>query len=177
MAGKKIAILGGSFNPVHYGHINLAKNVVAEGVADEVWLSLSPKNPFKDKSMLMPAPQRLKLMNDAVQGIPGVKVTDIELSLPEPSYTIDAFDKLTQLYPDNNFVLLIGSDNLEGFIKWKDWEKILERHGLIVYPRDTTSLEIPESLKKFSNRIILLTDMPQYAISSTEIRSANKCSI
>lgn len=171
MAGKKIAVFGGSFNPVHYGHVNLARNVVASGIADEVWFSLSPCNPFKDRNDLKPIEERLKLLKEAVKDVQGVEATDIELSLPEPSYTIDALDKLSSLYPGNRFVLLAGSDNLEGFTRWKDWEKILSRYGLVVYPRPSASMELPEALQSYSDKIELLTGMPLYPISSTEIRN------
>ena len=174
MAREKIALLGGSFNPVHHGHVSLADNVARTGLVDEVWLSLSPRNPFKDSSILMPAAERMQLLEKAIEGYERLKATDIELSLPEPSYTIDALDALADAYPDREFTLLIGADNLSGLTRWKNWRQLLERYGAIVYPRGTISIELPPELAGYSSRITILDRMPLYNISSTQIRNQNK---
>ena len=174
---KRIAFFGGSFNPVHYGHVELARNVVEKGYADEVWFSPSPRNPFKEEKNLMPLLKRVALLHNAIDDIHGLKITDVEQSLPVPSYTVAALDALTGRWPECEFVLLIGSDNLERFTAWKSWSELLERYGLLVYPRRSGELvstnvavELPEELKQWSHKIIVMDDMPLYDISSTQIR-------
>lgn len=171
---KKIAVLGGSFNPVHYGHISLARNVADSGLVDEVWLSLSPRNPFKTKDMLMDAQQRLKLLHETLADEPKLRCTDVELSLPEPSYTIDTLDKLSTMYPYVRFTWLIGSDNLPSLTDWKDWQRLLLDYGVIVYPRDEAVPVLPERLTPFSSSITVLANMPLYRVSSTQIRNLQK---
>lgn len=174
MADKKIAVLGGSFNPVHYGHIAVADNVASSGLVDEVWLSLSPLNPFK-AGVLMPGPEeRLEKLEKAIEGHPGLKVTDVELKLPVPSYAIDALRKLESENIHCSFVWLIGSDNLDAFVHWRQWQQILKDYGLLVYPRGTQPVILPEPLKQFSQYITLMADMPLYHISSTMIRNGLK---
>lgn len=168
---KKIAVLGGSFNPVHFGHVSLARNVAGSGLVDEVWLSLSPRNPFKSRDQLSDTTQRLRLLAEALKDEPNLRYTDIELSLPEPSYTIDALDKLSELHPDCRFVWLIGSDNLPGLTKWKDWQRLLTSYGVIVYPRGEGHPVLPYELEQYARHITLLDDMPLYDISSTELRA------
>ena len=172
MAHKKIAVLGGTFNPVHYGHINLARNVAATPQVDEVWLSLSPLNPFKAGHDIPSARQRLEALEEALKDETNVRATDIELSLPLPSYMIDALDTLTVRHPDLDFTLLIGSDNLEGFTRWRRWQEILERYGLLVYPRHDPNTTLPAALQPYASRITLLADMPLYPVSSTQLRQS-----
>lgn len=176
MTGNKIltGILGGSFNPVHYGHLSLARNIVERGIVDEMWLSLSPRNPFKDENMLMPDSERLEKLREAVKDIKGVEACDIELGLPRPSYTIDALECLRDSNTDRIFTLVIGDDNLERFTSWKNWESILENFGLIVYPRHSVHPTLPEQLSGWKDKITLLSDMPLYDISSTQIRESLK---
>lgn len=168
---KLTGVLGGSFNPVHYGHVSLARNIVVAGVVDEVWLSLSPRNPLKDASTLMPDDVRLGRLREALKEVDRVEACDIELSMPVPSYTIEALRKLSQTYGDRKFILIVGADNLEKFTLWKDWESILEEFGIIVYPRGSEVTRLPERLIPWKNHIKLLNDMPLYDISSTQIRS------
>lgn len=174
MAGRKIAILGGSFNPVHYGHIEVARGVVNSGLASEVWLSLSPRNPFKEQAGLMDVERRLELLKSAVETVDNVEWTDVELSLPVPSYMIDALNELKLRNPGNDFKLVVGSDNLRAFTQWKNWREILSRYGLIVYPRDVAEVEIPAELRPYKDNITILSGAPLLPISSTEIRRTMK---
>lgn len=132
---ETIGILGGSFNPVHIGHLILAQYVREWGYADKVWLMLSPQNPLKGSSNLMSDMKRLAMLNKSTRNAEGIETCDIELSMPRPSYTINTLDTLAHRYPAKQFKLIIGSDNWAIFNKWKDWERILSDYGVLVYPR------------------------------------------
>lgn len=131
-----IGILGGSFNPVHIGHLMLASYMQQFGGLDEVWLTLSPLNPLKaDSTELIPDLMRLKMLEIAIGSTKGLQVCDYELSMPRPSYTINTLRYLAKRYPRHTFKLIIGSDNWKIFDQWKDHEAILSDFGVIVYPR------------------------------------------
>lgn len=131
-----IGILGGSFNPVHIGHMILASYLQQLGGLDEVWLTLSPLNPLKVGSNdLIPDITRLKMLEIAIGDTPGLNVCDYELAMPKPSYTINTLRYLAKRYPKHTFKLIIGSDNWKIFDQWKDHESILSEFGVIVYPR------------------------------------------
>lgn len=131
-----IGILGGSFNPVHVGHMMLASYMCQFGGFDEVWLMLSPLNPLKvNSSELIPDVTRLKMLEIAIGNTPGIQVCDIELSMPRPSYTVNTLRYLAKRYPRHTFRLIIGSDNWKIFSQWKDSEMILSEFGVVIYPR------------------------------------------
>lgn len=133
---QTIGILGGSFNPVHIGHLMIASYLVQWGYVDKVWLTLSPRSPMKSESTeLIPDVKRLAMLNAAIKGAPDIDVCDIELSLPTPSYTINTLDTLAATYPDKRFKLVIGSDNWAIFDRWRSAPNILDKYGVIVYPR------------------------------------------
>ncbi|MDE5665168.1 MAG: nicotinate-nucleotide adenylyltransferase [Duncaniella sp.] len=131
-----IGILGGSFNPVHIGHLMLASYMQQFGGFDEVWLTLSPLNPIKAGSdELIPDLMRLKMLEIAIGTSKGLNVCDYELTMPKPSYTINTLRYLEKRYPRHTFKLIIGSDNWKIFDQWKDHESILSDFGVVVYPR------------------------------------------
>lgn len=131
-----IGILGGSFNPVHIGHMMLASYLKQFAGLDEVWLTLSPLNPLKAGSdELIPDMMRLKMLEIAVGKSEGLNMCDYELAMPRPSYTINTLRYLAKRYPRHSFKLIIGSDNWKIFDQWKDYESILSDFGVIVYPR------------------------------------------
>lgn len=132
---ETIGILGGSFNPVHIGHMMLASYLVQWNYVDKVWLTLTPRNPLKDPGELLPDTRRLSMLSIAAKGIPGVEICDIELSMPRPSYTINTLDLLRERYPDSRFKLIIGSDNWAIFDKWRQAQRILDEYGVMVYLR------------------------------------------
>ncbi|MBJ2183440.1 MAG: nicotinate-nucleotide adenylyltransferase [Muribaculaceae bacterium] len=132
---ETIGLLGGSFNPVHMGHMMLAAYMTQWGVVDKVWLTLSPRNPLKDPAGLLPDTRRLAMLEIATRGADRIDTCDIELSMPRPSYTIDTLDLLAKRYPAKRFKLIIGSDNWQIFDKWRDAQRILDDYGVIVYPR------------------------------------------
>lgn len=161
-----IGILGGSFNPVHMGHLMLASYLTQWGYVDKVWLTLSPLNPLKDSKSLMPDIKRLAMLNIATKNAPLIETCDIELSMPRPSYTIDTLTTLARRYPTKNFKLIIGSDNWRIFDKWRDSRRILEEFGVIVYLRPGYPVE---------NRCVEgleVVDAPGINLSSTFVRDA-----
>ena len=152
----RIGIFGGSFNPIHNGHIALAKAILAQCNIDEVWLMVSPQNPLKRHSAdLLDDRLRFEMAQKALEGVEGVKASDYEFHLPKPSYTWNTLQHLSSDYPNDTFVLLIGGDNWAHFQRWRNWQEILDHHEVIVYPRE----DYPGTI-----------EMPLLPISSTEIR-------
>ena len=161
----RIGILGGSFNPIHNGHLELAKAVLERGYADEVWLMLSPQNPLKEKSGLLDERLRLEMTKIALESEQNIHASDFEFSLPRPSYTWRTLDCLKDKYPSYSFSLIIGADNLANFNKWVRPDYILSNYDIIVYPREGYSMEKPLRCKN-----LIRLDFPKVPWSSTEIR-------
>ena len=170
----KIGIYGGSFNPVHFGHVGLAKWVIENTDLDELWLLVSPNNPLKPASILAPEEERLKAVQEAVQDIPHVKASDFEFSLPRPSYTANTLRELQRAYPEHDFTLVIGEDNLAIFDQWREYEYILENYRIFVYPRKGTIANNQSPITNAKN-VIFLASAPLFNISSTEIRQRDNC--
>ena len=163
---KVIGIFGGSFNPVHNGHIMLAQYLAQHSHLDEVWLTLSPQNPLKISNSLLDDNHRLAMLNLAIESYPLLKVCDIELEMPRPSYTINTLDELSRRYPNYRFNVVIGGDNWNIIDRWKDYQRIINEYGVVVYPRPGYEL----SSTNYSN--VVVVDAPLADISSTEIREA-----
>lgn len=164
-----IGIFGGSFNPIHNGHIALAKALLEKIDLDEVWFMVSPQNPFKVNQQLLDDHLRLDLVNKAIADNPHFKASDYEFQLPKPSYTWNTLQQLSQDFPNHRFTLLVGGDNWEAFDRWFHAEDILAHYKIVVYPRrgqdiDTTSLPTNVSLLQ----------TPLIDISSTDIRNRVK---
>ena len=132
----KTGIFGGSFNPIHCGHIALAKEILRQTELDEVWLMVSPQNPLKEENELLDDSLRYQLAQKALEGVEGIEASDYEFHLPKPSYTWTTLQRLQQDYPDRVFSLLIGGDNWERFERWYHWKDILRNFDVVVYPRD-----------------------------------------
>ena len=162
----RVALCGGSFNPIHRGHIALAEAAVEQGLADEVWLMVSPHNPLKAAEGLIDEQLRIQWARAAVADCPHIEACDFEFHLPRPSYTWHTLSALRQQYPDKQFLLLIGADNWLSFPRWAHAEEILAHYELIVYPREGYSL--PEHLPSG----IKVLHAPLLPISSTDIREA-----
>ena len=165
----RVGIFGGSFNPIHKGHIAIAKGVMASGLVDEVWLMVSPRNPLKQAADLMSDSRRLALVRKAVKDIDGVKACDFEMHLPKPSYTYLTLRCLHEKYPDKQFSLLIGADNWLIFDHWVNAEEILRTTHIIIYPREGSDIDA----STLPGNVTLL-DMPLHNISSTQIRNMIK---
>lgn len=161
----RTGLFGGSFNPVHFGHINLAKFILEKGLVDEIWFVVSPRNPLKPDADPEDADRRLEAVKEALSDLPGTFASDIEFTMPDPSYTVDTVKKAVSEYPDREFVLIIGGDNLDVFTKWKDYEFFLNNLDIIVYPRNGATNKIPDGWKRVS-----MLDAPLMDISSTIIR-------
>ena len=163
---KTIGILGGSFNPVHAGHMMLASYLSQWGYVDEVWLTPPPRTPLKEPGDLLPDMKRLAMLNIAVKGASAIDICDIELSLPKPSYTINTLDVLRERYPEYRFKLIIGSDNWRIFDQWRASRRILDEFGVIVYLRPG----YPVDRRHVDG--LEVVDAPMMNVSSTFIRDA-----
>lgn len=136
---RRIGIFGGSFNPIHNGHIALAGYLRQTAGLDEVWLMVSPLNPLKRQSDLLDDEQRMRLAQTALEDVEGIEASDYEMHLPRPSYTWHTLQALSKDYPDSEFVLLIGGDNWAHFERWYHWKDILRHYRIVVYPRENTT--------------------------------------
>jgi len=167
-------LLFGSFNPVHTGHLAIASYMVEFTALDKVWFVVSPHNPLKNKESLLDDHLRLKMVELAIANDDRFEVSDIEFSLLQPSFTIDTLQHLQKKYPKNNFSIIMGSDGLVTFDKWKKYREIIARYERYIYPRSNT----PENyLLRPENAIVV--DAPLLDISSSMIRewvSAKKMS-
>ncbi len=157
----------GSFNPVHTGHLIIANHFVQYTDIESIWFVLSPQNPFKTGEEMLGNEERLELLHLAVDDNEAFRVCDIELTMETPSYSIHTIKKLQHEHPGHSFVLLIGSDNLDEFDRWKDYREILERVKVYVYPRGAGS-----NSTFLSHPSVKFIDAPRIDISSTTIRKA-----
>ena len=164
----KVGIYGGSFNPIHNGHIKLAEIFLQKACLDEVWFMVSPQNPFKINDKLLDDTLRLQLVRKALNGKKGMVACDYEFRLPKPSYTWDTLQRLSADFPTYEFVLLIGGDNWQAFDKWYHAKDILENYRIAVYPRKSS--ETAENCNLFSTENVTLLNIPLVNISSTDIR-------
>ncbi|MEM6830581.1 MAG: nicotinate (nicotinamide) nucleotide adenylyltransferase [Bacteroidota bacterium] len=161
----KIGLFFGSFNPIHTGHMIVANLVKETTDVAEVWFVVSPQNPFKKNNNLLHEFDRLDLVQAAISNDYSFRVSDIEFNMPRPSYTIDTLTYLKEKYPEKEFQLIIGEDNLSSFRKWKNYNEILIQFGLIVYPRPNAS---SSDLIEHTN--VRFIEAPKIDISATLIR-------
>ena len=166
----KVGIYGGSFNPVHFGHVGLAQWVTEHTDLDELWLLVSPNNPLKPAGSLAPEQERLAAVREAVKDIPHVKASDFEFSLPRPSYTANTLRELQKRYPEHAFTLVIGEDNWAIFNQWCEYAFILSHFRIFVYPRHG-QLSYDQSPLENAPNVHFLASAPYFDISSTQIRA------
>jgi len=165
----KIGLFFGSFNPVHIGHMIIANHMVEYTDLSQVWMVVSPHNPLKEKTSLARDSDRLHLVRLAIGDNPKIRVSNVEFSLPVPSYTIDTLTYLREKYPKKQFSLIMGGDNLESIEKWKNYELLLSDYDIYIYQRPGF-----ENKKYADNPRITIVDAPMLDISATFIRNAIK---
>lgn len=174
MSNRNIGLFFGTFNPIHVGHLILANYMAQQQNLDQVWMVVTPRNPFKAKETLLDDVHRLALVREAVDQNPLLEVSHIEFDLPQPNYTVNTLAVLTEKYPENKFTLIMGEDNLRNFHKWKNHEVILENHDILVYPRvytESEKVDISESSRLLlGHPRVSLVDAPLMKISSSVIR-------
>ena len=131
----KVGLFCGTFNPIHIGHLTIANHIAEYSDLDQDWFVVTPHSPFKKKNSLLDDHQRLEMVYQAVKDYPKLRQSDIEFNLPQPNYTINTLVHLEEKFPDHEFALIMGEDNLKSFHKWKNYQLILELHDIYVYPR------------------------------------------
>jgi nicotinate-nucleotide adenylyltransferase len=166
-ASRRVGLLFGSFNPIHVDHLILAEHFATRTDLAEVWLVVSPQNPFKVAAELLPEAQRLQFVEQAIAGNARLRAEAIEFELPRPSYTIATLDALRARHPDTDFVLLMGGDNLPGLPRWQQAERILREVDIYVYPRPGTPLP---DLAPFPR--VQVMHAPLLDISATYVRES-----
>ena len=167
----KVGLYFGTFNPIHIGHLTIANHLAEHSDLDQIWFVVTPQSPFKKKSSLLDNRQRYEMVYRATESYLKLKPSDIEFGLKQPNYTIDTLIYLEEKFPDYEFALIMGEDNLKSFHKWKNYELILENYSVYVYPRisegktDTQFKDHPK---------IHHVDAPIMELSSTFIRNSIK---
>jgi len=168
----KVGLYFGSYNPVHIGHMVIANYMVEFTRIDQLWFVVSPQNPHKTQENLLDDYHRLELVNRAIDGDPRFRTSNIEFGLPKPNYTIDTLAYLHEKFPNHQFSIIMGSDNLESFHKWKNYQVILGNYGIIIYPRPGFD---ESKIMKHPN-ISIAENTPLMEISSSFIRESIKSS-
>ncbi len=164
----KIGLFFGTYNPVHVGHMVIANYMVEFTDLDQLWMVVTPQNPFKQKESMLKDYDRLHLVKLAIGDDPRMKASDIEFSLPQPNYTSNTLAYLEEKFPDHQFVLIMGADNLQHFHKWKNSEHIIANHELYVYPR----IDSDEGGELRAHSNVKMVDAPIMKVSSSFIRKA-----
>ncbi len=163
----KVGLYFGTYNPIHIGHLIIANHMVEHSDLDEVWMVVTPHNPFKKKNTLLDNHHRLELVYRATEDFDNIKPSDIEFKLPQPNYTVTTLAHISEVYPTKEFSLIMGEDNLNSFHKWKNYETILDHHDIYVYPRivggkDSHQFQDHKSITKVAAPVI--------EISSSDVR-------
>ncbi|MEG0499880.1 MAG: nicotinate (nicotinamide) nucleotide adenylyltransferase [Rikenellaceae bacterium] len=178
--GNKVILYFGSFNPIHNGHLSIAAYVLDRALCDEVWFIVSPQNPLKGQVDMLPESERFEMAQlAAAEWSSAIKVLDVEFTMSRPSYTIRTILRLEELYPDKNFSLLMGEDNILFFDRWRKWEEIVKHCPVLIYPRGAVQqrnvvedkiCELRQEGELKADRFIYLADAPRIHLSSTELR-------
>jgi len=163
---KKTGLFFGSFNPIHIGHLIIAEYCIEHSDLCEIWFVISPCNPLKNKTSLLAEHHRLYMATLAIENDFRFRVCDIEFKLPYPSYTATTLMRLSEKYPDKEFVLIMGADNMENIKKWRNWEYIIENYKIMVYPRPGFE---QQNMEQYPH--VTLINAPIMELSATKIRS------
>lgn len=164
----KIGLYFGTFNPIHVGHLIIANHMAEHADLDQVWMVVTPHNPLKKKNTLLDDYHRLQMVHLATDSFEKLKPSDIEFKLSQPNYTVNTLVHLQERYPNHEFSLIMGEDNLKTLHKWKNYEIILQNYDIYVYPRISSEVE---NLELKNHPKIHLIDAPIVEISSTFIRN------
>lgn len=167
----KVGLYFGTFNPIHVGHLIIANHIVENSDLDQLWMVVTPHNPLKKKSGLLADYHRLQMVHLATEDYDKIIPSDIEFKLPQPNYTVNTLAHLQEKFPQHEFSLIMGEDNLKSLKKWKNYELILNDYHLYVYPRISTD-EVPEEFLNHPN--IHQVNAPIIELSSTFIRNSIK---
>jgi len=167
----KIGLYFGTFNPIHVGHMIIANHMAEFSGLEQIWMVVTPHNPLKAKSTLLEDAKRLQLVQIATEDFPKISPSDIEFKLPQPNYTVHTLAHLQDKFPQHEFSLIMGEDNLKSLHKWKNYEFILQNHDIYVYPRISSEVE---NLEFKNHPKIHMIDAPVVEISSTFIRNGIK---
>lgn len=168
MAKKKIGLFFGSFNPVHVGHLIIASHIVDSTDLKEVWLVVSPHNPLKNKASLANDYDRLHMVELAIGDSVSLRASNIEFGLPRPSYTIDTLTYMSEKYPNYDFALIMGGDNIQTLDKWKNYLALVKQYPIYVYARPGYNAAIPADVQEIAE--IHMVEAPLLELSSTFIR-------
>lgn len=164
----KVGLYFGSFNPVHNGHLIIAKCIINNCNIDSVWMVVSPQNPFKKSETLLNERHRISLVDIALEGEYNIRSSAIECKLPKPSFTVNTLKYLEEEYPENEYVIIMGSDGFSNIKNWKNYEYIIENYTIYIYKRDGFEIN------NICNAKIEIIDAPLLLISSTYIRKMIK---
>ncbi|MGJ8683206.1 MAG: nicotinate (nicotinamide) nucleotide adenylyltransferase [Nonlabens sp.] len=171
MKKSNIGLYFGTYNPVHIGHLAIANYLIENSNLKEIWMVVTPHNPHKKKATLLDDYQRLHMVHIATEDYLKIKASNIEFNLPQPNYTVNTLAHLSEKYPDNEFTLIMGEDNLKSLHKWKNYQVLLDDYQIIVYPRISKG-DIPKDL--LEHKSVTRIDAPIMEISSTMIRNGIK---
>lgn len=164
-----VGLFFGSFNPIHVGHLIIANVVREQTGLEQVWFVISPQNPFKQVGELLNEHDRLQMVTLATESNRDLQACDVEFGLPRPSYTADTLKHLDEQYPQHDFHLILGSDNLSHLHRWKDYRAIIDQYLLHVYPRSEASL-LPVSEEVANHTNLRRVEAPLLDISATLVR-------
>lgn len=169
----RVGLYFGTFNPIHIGHLVIANFMANHTDLDAVWIVVTPYNPLKERSELLPDAHRLQMVKLAILDNPRLEASDIEFELPQPNYTIDTLDHLQAKHSDVEFVLIMGEDNLRTLHHWREYERIVASYDIFVYPRSLTDGEIHRRIDpSVSLKRVTTVEAPIIEISSTFLRNA-----
>jgi nicotinate-nucleotide adenylyltransferase len=178
-SAKKIGLYFGTFNPIHVGHLTIANYMAEYSDLDEIWMVVTPHNPHKKKSSLLSNTHRLTMVRIALEDYSKIKASNVEFDLPQPNYTVHTLVHLEEHYSEHQFCLIMGEDNLNSLHKWKNYEVILERYAIYVYPRITNTSATAVKKTKVAlvtkdHPKVTMVNAPIMELSSTFIRNAIK---